>query len=257
MAGVTLVRRKQQLDLLAEACATQADATVTLVSPGGADVLAGRLAGWDGTGVRIDLPGLDDGPTPADASVKPRRPTAGDRATVFFAARGARFWFRAVIRSVDGRTLYVARPLHVEAERRCETQRVSLGGAPPTFGTFVPVEDAQARFVARLVDFSPGGLGAATRNLALLNRRVGELFWTHVPLPGEAHECDFVVRLAYARQDRGAGGVAAGWAFQPGDDCAHFQLNLARLQRFVQRHVAAPAGASVGRKHPEGEPPWK
>lgn len=250
MAGVTLVRRKEQLDLLAEACTTHADATLVLASPVGASVvMPGRLIGWDGVEVLLA----------ASQIIDEQAFLTGGRLTVNFTVRGMRFWFRADVRSIDAGVVHLSRPLRIEPERRRSVQRVVLSCVPPTYGTFVPVEDAQARFVARLVDFSSGGLGTATRNLELLSRRIGELFWTHVPLPGEACDCDFVVRLTYARPPAaGAEGVATGWAFHPGDDGAHFQLNLDRLQRFVERYCRAKAeGLSRSAAAQEGETPWK
>lgn len=252
MSQVTLARRRQQLDTLAQACADGATARVQI-----------RAAG-DGHGPRTTrFLALDDEsillfwPNHAD----PRFANRGAKVEVFFQLGGAYYCFcadgegRFRYTHAEGNVIPALRlrlPLRVEQKQQRDHFRVSLAGLAAVVATLKPLAADEPVFSLRLTNISGGGFGGVIDDPRLRDLTMNEIFCATLDLPDDTEPLTAFVRLAHRRQishERGDTRCMTGWAFCPGDDHAKHDLNLRRLERFVAAQQRAELQRNAERKN--------
>ena len=241
MACRTLLRRRTQLTLLAQACEQGHAARVHV--RGGPEVGGTlRLTALERDGVLVRW---------AERRV-PEIEVEGQSLEVRFEHEGESYVFRAVSRGCVGsgsagtaaRTqLKLSLPLRVERARCRQHIRLDLRGLPGIEGTFTHVVDARRQFQARLTDVGDGGAGATARRADVPQLYTGDLFWLDVVLPGEQTRSEFILRLVYLRPVRNTDELAMGWVFQPTDELANYERYVRRLEAFVARQQ--PSGGET------------
>ena len=240
----TLLRRRTQLALLADACGKRVSALL---------VLRGRSAAAQETELlALERDGIVlswiDGQSAALL-------VSGQPVEVRFEHGGEHYVFGAVVRELLRPTgtkghalpmLKLSLPLRLERARRRKDMRLALTGVPPILGTFTHVVDARRQFDARVTDIADGGVGVTARAADVAWPHTGDLYWLELKLPDKTGPCEFVVRLAHLRPANSGDELAMGWVFQPMDDAANYEKCLRRLERFVARQEARGDVGSAG-----------
>lgn len=241
MACRTLLRRRTQLTLLAQACGQGRAARVCMR---GRRQISGtlRLTALERDGVLV---------TWAEERV-PEIEVKGRPLEVRFDYEGESYVFHAVSRGCVGpssagsaakSTLKLSLPLRVERARRRQHIRLNLQSLPRLEGTFTHVVDARRQFKACLTDIADGGVGVTARQADVPQLHTGDLFWVDVVLPGEQTRSEFIVRLVHLRPVRNTDELAMGWVFQPTDELANYESYVRRLEAFVARRQ--PSGGQM------------
>ena len=232
MTTASLIRRRNQIQLLETACDERQQARLKLRTPGGSNqstetmMLAvardGLWLGWPG----------QSGPVSGDAGLS---------VEVTFERDGEQYWFTADTCGRDddppmsagpGPALRLTLPVCVQqAERRNEI-RIDLEDHETIEATLVEMGGDCAHDVITVKNLSTGGLGGvmnADRTFKLSHR---SMFWAEFQLGDDPKTFDFAVRLIHVRPMDGDLAFT-GWAFCPADDEVAYRANLERLQDFV------------------------
>jgi hypothetical protein len=229
----TLLRRRTQLALLADACGKRVSALL---------VLRGRSTAAQQTELlALERDGIVlswiDGQSAALL-------VSGQPVEVRFEHGGEHYVFGAIVRELLRPTgarshtfpmLKLSLPLRLERARPRKDIRLALTGVPPIMGTLTHVVDTRRQFDAQVTDIADGGVGVRARAADVARLHTGDLYWLELKLPDKAGPCEFVVRLAYLRPVNSGDELAMGWVFQPTDDAANYEKCLRRLEQFVAR----------------------
>jgi c-di-GMP-binding flagellar brake protein YcgR len=233
MQSLPLTRRKTQLDLLSAACGCRQRAHVAQPATDAAGPTVNtRFLALESDGLLLEWP------AGSDAS----RMVEGETVEVSWEHQGERYTFRTQSigqvwwncpRRGDIPVWKLGLPLRVQAKQRRTHCRVSLSDLDPIPVRFTSTADSHAAFVARLVNVSPGGLGALAAADEYPDVSVGDLHWAEFELPGQPGRFEFVVRCVHANALSPGGATVVGCAFCPTDDASAHSRQLERIQDFV------------------------
>lgn len=241
MSGLSLARRRTQLQLLAEVCEYGRRARVAVVQGDHERrVFVTRFLALEQNGLLLEWPNASSGGSPP----------AGGAVEVFFLHKHQRFAFPA--RSL-GRTWWecarrgrlaawrLTVPLRVEQKQQREHYRISLADIDPIDIEFTCVTNPDTKFSARLSNLSAGGLGAVLDACEGNPCVEGALYWTQftVPIPHEPLTFEFVVRVMHVQPVPNQETAVLGCMFCPGEDPTAYQSNIRQLEQFVMERQRA------------------
>ncbi len=238
MACRTLLRRRAQLDLLAQACQQQVEAQVVSRRDGRRSG-RGRLVGCESAGLTLrwlEAERLLDFEVP------------GHPVEVRFECHGQpyRFCTQSEGRLADdsppggaAEWLRLRLPLSVEPVSGRRWPRIVLPDQLTLRCRLTHVMHQRPGIAARVTDIAAGGFGAVLEAADLPKVKPGDLFRVRFEADGAVlPAAEFVVRLVYLRPLPGGAQLAAGWALQPADDASAYR----RLSDFIQELVRGAQG---------------
>lgn len=238
MIGTSRSRRKNQLEMLAEACQHRQRARIVPADDSAQNVMANtRLLELGDHGLYVEQPTVTD----RHASL------AGQLVDVYFEHDGQRFAFQSSVIGPDvwrdARCELAAwklePPKQIERRQQRDHYRVSmldLGAIPVTF---TRVDNAEDVLEATLLNISAGGISGRVP-IGLAERvSVGDAYWTHFHLPDEPARFEFVARVMRVRCVEEQGIVLLGCRFCPTDEPRLHQAQLRRFERYIAERQRA------------------
>lgn len=235
MHTICLTRRRNQLELLHNACAARAPGILRRRRPRSTpgDPHNTRLLGMSSEYLWLTWP--------IDASESTIHADVG--ILVEFDQGGRRYRFPACVceretypNEYEGPVdaLRVTLPLRVEladTEERRSFERIDLSGCPDLPLRLVHITNKHRTATARLTDISLGGFGATFEHDQSEAVGSDSLFWVELRLRPDDRPIDFVARLVHENEADGA--VTTGWEFCATEDDGSYRRNLRQLQSFV------------------------
>ena len=233
MSLLTLVRRRKQIELLADVCERHRTVRIAM-----------RMSGARPTTVQTTLLSLESDAIwvewPSGQTTQAAQ--SGCYAEVYFEHQGRRFSFTSRTcgrfqRSFDTLgervALKLSLPTRIDHRQQRQSCRTSLAALAPIQARLTSMLDADRELDCRLLNLSRGGIAGQARWNTIESLTIGEVFWIEFDLPNLAERFAFAVRLAHRRrtEDRARGIV--GWTFCGGDDQMDNDDKLERISRAI------------------------
>lgn len=248
MVTMSLTRRRTQLALLEQVCASR---TPARVCPAGAT---------EGAAVQTYFLAIEsdalllEWPDEGAADFRP----SGQAVDVYFEHDGDRFalrthagpqcWYSNPTRGQIP-AWWMALPLRVERRQQRADYRVKLDKIGPVPARFTTLSEPDQPFDAWLHDISTGGLLASAPRDATHAVRAGDVCWITFELPEQSARFEFVARVAHKHEDGSDQATFFGCRFCPGDDETLQRDRLRRIAEFVanrQQQACASARSASG-----------
>ncbi|MFN0134634.1 MAG: hypothetical protein ACKVS9_00785 [Phycisphaerae bacterium] len=236
MTGLAHVKRNQ-LALLADACAASVPLTLALRSGGCA--WQTRLCSLSVTELFVLYPRDAHGGALASNTPVEGRFTHGNAVWSFFSSVRGRHVHESL-----GTLLRLCVPLMLQPGERRQSRRFQIDEQHTVLAQFTSITDSRRSFTAEVFDLSDAGVGATVADAHCEMLVVGDLYWIEVAPTDGGASASFVARAAH-RGQCAADRTKFGFEFQGGDNHEAFERNLTRLHGLLSRYVVRCARSAA------------
>lgn len=241
-----LVRRREMLRLLRDACAEFSAASVVPEAAAELPAEGTNFLKFEHDHLWIAQPDAWN----ASASGSVAEDPIGHELSIGFLRSEGRFAFKSVVTQqriladhphgpVSGLRLVL--PLRLGRVETREEFRLEVPDEHPIYATLTPTSSRRQSWALQIKNISTNGLGGVVQPEPDASLEHHAICWIEVPLEEHEQPLSFMVRLRHLRPIPESEAVTTGWSLCPSDDSTSCQRKLRRLQDYLSERVSAVA----------------